>query len=720
MRKDTRILRFGTRGSKLALVQWEQAVGMLKCILPAWEFEQVVLSTPGDRDHGIDLVDSAPDDFFTRDLDIAIQREKIDAAVHSAKDLPEKSMAGIDWVWLPQGDDPRDVLVYRKGETPEQIKAGGKIGVSSQRRKAYARQCFPHLNPAGIRGNVEERLAQLDAGQYDLLILAAAGLNRLGFADRIGRYLPLDELTPPPGQGHLALTFRSDDFILRALAALFVKPVVIAGAGSGHESLITLAAKNAMEQADVCLFDALLASEIFQYLPAHCRRIFAGKRSGNHAFAQDEINRQIVLHAKRGLRVVRLQGGDPGIFGRLAEELDALEAASLPYQIIPGVSSLNSATLSNGIVLTQRGLSNGFTVMSATIAGGATADGAASGRAKLPCVFFMGTEKIADIVSAWRADGVAENMPAAVFSGRADKSNECVRGTLATIAGDFKTSGIRPPALVLIGQPAALEHAYYSRVAPLAGMRILVTGSPRLNHAASAAIHDYGGVPVDFPLIELFYEPACEEAVRRMRDFDFVMLTSPSAPSFLARALKATGQDWRALPAVIVSGKQTAAALGEYGIRADLVPDVNFGTEGILNVISSVAPRVRRILKLTSALVDARLSSALAGLGAEVVDCVLYNNRPRVFTELPPCAAVLLASGSAFASLTRQVSRAELSAKMIVPIGKPTVKVMESSGLRPFVIPGEATAECAMAALATRLTAIKIEKLFDNQREETR
>ena len=257
------ILKMGTRQSALAKIQADSAIRLLEENLKSLKFEIVSLSSPGDRDKKSDLT-SAPPDFFTKDLDDAVIAGKIDCAVHSAKDLPEPMPEGLDWFWLPNNEDPRDVIVFPKEQRQKCAKSKGRrgtksqnvefnlkseiqnpkskirIGVSSSRREGYCRKKFPGAKLLPVRGTIEERIAQLDEGKFDLLVMAAAGLLRLGLAHRISEYVPLTDLPSPDGQGYLAITFGKNDRTFREIRKYFVKSVVFAGAGPGDSGLVTL------------------------------------------------------------------------------------------------------------------------------------------------------------------------------------------------------------------------------------------------------------------------------------------------------------------------------------------------------------------------------------------------------------------------------------------------------------------------------------------------
>ena len=226
MNASSKVFRAGTRKSPLALQQTRTAIALFSEVFPDTRFDPVEISTPGDADRSADLRES-PDDFFTRTLDEAVLSGRVDFATHSAKDMPDPVAEGLDWFWLPDAGDRRDGLV---GSLRPKI-----IGVSSDRRAAYAAKRFPNATQLPIRGNIEERIAQVDGGTFDLIIMAGVALQRLGLEKRIAEWIPLEELNPPEAQGVLAVTFRADDERFLRLRSLFVKPVVFVSAGTSAE-----------------------------------------------------------------------------------------------------------------------------------------------------------------------------------------------------------------------------------------------------------------------------------------------------------------------------------------------------------------------------------------------------------------------------------------------------------------------------------------------------
>ena len=466
-------IQIGTRSSRLAMIQAESAQKVLSEMISELKWDIVPLSSPGDRDKKSDLM-SAPDDFFTRDLDQALLDETVDCAVHSAKDLPDELSAGIDWCWLPGGAEPCDVLV---GSLNPKV-----IGVSSERRIDYAKQRFPNAELKPLRGTIEERLAQLDAGEFDCLIMASAALQRLGLEECISEWIPLEKMPVPDGQGRLAITFRADDERFLRLRTLFVKPVAFVSAGTSA-GLCTQDGVAALRRAEVCLYDALLDDALLNEIPADAQKIFVGKRSGKHSHEQPEICEMLVRFARQGKRVVRLKGGDAGWYGRLAEEIDVLDARELPHRVIPGVTSLNSATTGTGLLLTRRGTADRLRVISGH-------PGEVPGET---LAVFMGIKSLGGTVERLLDEGKPLELPVAVVFNAGLPDQQIVCGTLSDIVSKLPSTDA--PGLALIGETADEKFLYRSHGA-LRGKRIWLTCSSAIQERAAQTVLDFGGVPV--------------------------------------------------------------------------------------------------------------------------------------------------------------------------------------------------------------------------------
>lgn len=215
-----------TRGSLLALTQTRWVVGCLQELYPDVAFKLEVFRTSGDRSQaeGIPLSQVGGKGLFTKELEDALLAGQADIAVHSLKDMPTDLPAGLTLGCVPEREDPRDVVITADGRTLEQLPPGARVGTSSLRRTAQLRHYRPDLQYVPVRGNVDTRLRKLQEGQYDALVMAAAGLRRAGFADRIVQYLAPEVCLPAVGQGALAIEIRSGDPLVGELVAALNHP----------------------------------------------------------------------------------------------------------------------------------------------------------------------------------------------------------------------------------------------------------------------------------------------------------------------------------------------------------------------------------------------------------------------------------------------------------------------------------------------------------------
>ena len=205
-------LRLGTRGSLLATTQSGTVADRIRSEAGV-PVEMVIIRTTGDRIQDRPLAEIGGRGLFTRELDEALLEDRIDLAVHSLKDLPTVLPDGLALAAVPEREDSRDVLIAPKGSglTFDSLPPGARVGTGSLRRQALARGHRPDLTLAGIRGNLDTRLRKVDEGEYDAILLAAAGVRRLGWTDRISEAMDPGGWLPAPGQGALAIVVREDD-----------------------------------------------------------------------------------------------------------------------------------------------------------------------------------------------------------------------------------------------------------------------------------------------------------------------------------------------------------------------------------------------------------------------------------------------------------------------------------------------------------------------------
>ena len=674
------VFTVGARGSALSRAQTAGALDFLRARFPGTDYRVVTVETPGDRDLTTPIEKSAPD-FFTRDLDDAVRAGRIDFAVHSAKDLPPKIADDLDWFWLPERADPRDCWVVRaggplgeralprEGRAPARPpareapmcewdgRAGARpsrIGVSSERRAAYAKKVYPKAKLLPIRGSIDSRIQQLREGRYDAVLMALAGITRLYGGTPPGVELipiPLEELTPPEAQGYLAVVFRAGDTRLMEMRAHFVKAVRFVSAGVGDAGLCTVQGRRDLDCADVVLADELLGKGLVA-ATGKMPVVPVGKRCGAHSLQQAEIPRLICDEARKGRRVVRLKGGDAGLFGRLAEETDALTALQIPFVVRPGVSALVAATTGTGLLLTRRGESRGFTAYTPRSTGTET-----------PQVAFMATRMASDEARRLVREGWPRATPCAFVFDAAGPREEVRTATLGTVQKVLPARAEDRPGIFVVGR---VVRGGWPRLGVLAGRRVLVTCSDAVQERAVTAVEDLGGRPVRWPLIEL---RATRSFGDEVADYDAIVLTSPSAVRiFFANCTC----DVRRLGAFYTCGAGTDAELRRHGIASDVLPAADFSAAGLVAEIKKLDLCGTRVLRLRSAKAGADVARALRRAGAKVDDVVLYANEACAPEgTLPPFDDVFFASASAVESFLARYGAGALRGKGVLVMGGP-------------------------------------------------
>ena len=219
MTNDRAEIRIATRGSPLALWQAEHVAARLEALHPGLRVSLLTMKTRGDKLLDAPLAKVGGKGLFVKELETGLLDGRADLAVHSLKDVPVEFPEGLELALVMEREDPRDAFVSNRFDSLAAMPAGALVGTSSLRRQTQVRERYPALRVDWLRGNVNTRLAKLDAGDYDAIILAASGLQRLGFHERIRMPIAPEECLPAIGQGVLGIEIRSDDEGLRELIA---------------------------------------------------------------------------------------------------------------------------------------------------------------------------------------------------------------------------------------------------------------------------------------------------------------------------------------------------------------------------------------------------------------------------------------------------------------------------------------------------------------------
>jgi uroporphyrinogen III methyltransferase/synthase len=476
--------------------------------------------------------------------------------------------------------------------------------------------------------------------------------------------------------------------------------VYLVGAGPGDPGLLTRRGAQLLARADVVLYDRLVSPALLDLVPPSAELIDVGKDPGaapGGTERQDEIARLLVEHGRRAAVVVRLKGGDPFLFGRGGEETEALTAAGVPWEVVPGVTSAFGVPAAAGIPVTQRGLASSVTVVTgrvgdATGAGGV--DWAALAKTQGTLVILMGMTTRAAVAAALMEGGRPPDTPAAVIERGTTPSQRVVRTTLAGLAD----VDLGSPAVIVVGPVAALgADAPPGRWGgPLAGRTVVATRSGSRAKSLVDALERAGAAVVELPLTRQVDAADGGAALRAAAKeagagaFAWVVLTSVNAVDLFMAALR----DARALAGVGVAvvGPATADALRMAGVEPDLVP-AEHSARGLVEEFPSAgsgsgADESRRVLFPAADRAPGTIPDGLGEKGWEVARVEAYRTVPL----LAPEPAVLERAGAADAVVFTATSSVRAFAALRTPEGAPLPVPSH------VVCIGPTTAEAARAA----------------------
>jgi uroporphyrinogen III methyltransferase/synthase len=410
---------------------------------------------------------------------------------------------------------------------------------------------------------------------------------------------------------------------------------ILAGAGPGDLGLMTLRAREAVEQAEVVVYDYLCNPEVLKWAPANAEIVYAGKKSGQHTLRQEAITQFLVDRTKEGKRVVRLKGGDPFVFGRGGEEAEALAEAHLRFEIVPGVSSAIAVPAYAGIPLTHRELASSFTVFTGhedPAKGETTIDYRALAGGKGTLVMLMGMERLASIVPKLLATGADSQLPVALIRWGTTGRQETLIGKLESIVAT--SAGFEPPAIAVFGQVVELrDKLRWFEKRPLFGRRIVVTRTRKQASALSSKLRAFGADVYEIPTIRI--EPPENlmdfgELVRDAFQYDWVIFTSVNGVDAFFDMFYRLYDDARSIGNVKIAaiGPATAQRIKDLHLAVDLQPE-KFVAESIIDGLLKLGS-VENLKILVVRALGAReiLPKRLAENGAIVDEAIAYRTVP--------------------------------------------------------------------------------------------
>jgi uroporphyrinogen III methyltransferase/synthase len=499
--------------------------------------------------------------------------------------------------------------------------------------------------------------------------------------------------------------------------------VILLGAGPGDPDLVTVRGMNALHEADAVVHDALASKELLDLVPEGAALHDVGKRrDGGPTLELPEIAELLVALAREGKTVVRLEVGDPFVFGHGVGEAIACAEAGIDFEVIPGVSSAIGALAYAGIPVTARRCASSFAV----VAGRKDPTGVAEeprwgalAAAVDTLVILTGARRLDEIAAHLLAGGRDPETPAAVVMNGTLPTQRVVEAPLGEIASRAQAAGVAAPAAVAIGNAVGLREtlAWFER-RPLFGRRVLVTRDKSQSGRIVRALREAGAEPVVVPMIRLAPPEDWAEvdaALDAIASYDAMLITSANAIRFLAGRAEARGVSLT--PAglqVLCVGPETARATRDAGVAVHRIPEGRYDADGLLDEIAKhLPPRGRRFLFPRAEKARKVLPEGLSAAGGRVDSPTVYRTLPpeidaaglRTLLVEEGLDALTFTSPSTvqnFVALLGDESRAAAGRCTVAAIGPVTAEALRREGLAPDVLAERASVEDLVAALAAR------------------
>lgn len=407
------------------------------------------------------------------------------------------------------------------------------------------------------------------------------------------------------------------------------------GAGPGDPGLLTVRGRELLMQADLVLYDGLVNPLLLNLATGVCERTARTRTSGTRIVPQQEINERLVQEAKAGKMVVRLKGGDPYIFGRGSEEAAALEAAGIPYEVVPGITAATAAGEYAGFSFTHREITSAVAFVTGhedPTRESSRLDYSALAAFPGTLVFYMGLGRIETICRELIESGKSSATPAAVICKASLPQQQVVTSTLADLASEVTQHGLVPPSLIVVGDCINLREAtsWFER-RPLMGLRIGITRPADQCEQISQRISELSGQPAVMPMIQISpveqqQRSAVDDVVARLADYQWLVFTSVNGVESFFESVFAAGKDVRAIGHMQIAGigPSVQRALKRYSVSADVVPET-YRAESLAELLAPKTqgqqvlwPRANRARKV--------LPETLTAAGATVTELEVYRN----------------------------------------------------------------------------------------------
>jgi uroporphyrinogen III methyltransferase/synthase len=425
--------------------------------------------------------------------------------------------------------------------------------------------------------------------------------------------------------------------------------VYLVGAGPGHPGLITLRGVECLRQADVVLYDYLVNPVVVEHAPISAELVGLGHHKLGRAMSPDEITTRMLDEARKGRTVVRLKGGDPSVFGRGADEEEALRAAGIPFEIVPGITAGLAVAAYCEIPITQHEEASAVALITGRERDEKDESHLPCGLADFPgtLIYYMGVRRAAEWSGTLIEQGKPAETPVAIVRWCSRAQQQTIRCTLGTVAEVVEEQKVAPPAVIVVG--SVVERAprvSWFEARPLVSARILVTGSPGTAEPLRDGLGTLGAEVITRPTIRVTDPPdwgPVDTALDRLDKYDWLVFSSANGVDYLFRRLRDRGGDVRRLGEVKLAaiGSGTAERLARYSLRADLVPE-EFVAESLARALVAEAEGRRFLLARTNRGRQV-LPDELERAGGRVDQIVVYGSVD--VEEADPAVVAALKSG---------------------------------------------------------------------------
>jgi len=495
--------------------------------------------------------------------------------------------------------------------------------------------------------------------------------------------------------------------------------VYLVGAGPGDPELLTLRAAEVLRQADVVYYDYLVNPLVLRHVAATAETICLGSHGEGRILAQTEINALVICAAQSGKTVVRLKGGDPSVFGRAAQEIAALEAAGIAYEVVPGITAALAASSHAGILLTHRQQASSVAFVTGQESSdkeGAALDLANLARFPGTLVFYMGVTTAPRWASELIAHGKPAETPVAIVRHCSLPAQRTVQTTLGELPEVLAPGKLRPPAIIIVGSVvAARSHITWFTSRPLFGQRVLVTRPAHQNTTMVERLTRSGAAVELQAAIEITSAPdqaPLDRAINNLASYDWLVFSSANGVAYFLARLRELGGDLRWLGSCRLAaiGPATTAALERCFLRVDLQPDEYRAEALAAQLVSRAAGK--RVLILRASRGREVLAETLAEAGIDVEQVVAYQSRD--IDQADPDIAAAMAAGdidwvtvssSAIARSLARMFGEELKQARLAAISPLTARVLAEAGFSAAAVAQEYTSEGLVEAMIKSATS---------------